>query len=77
MLQTLDTLYLTHPFWVWLAVGAIFLAAEVPTASGYLLWPAASAGAVAVLLGAWQSIRDERTSRYEPATPQPRRRAVQ
>ena len=49
MLQMLDTLYLTHPFWVWLAVGAIFLAAEVPTASGYLLWPAASAGAVAIL----------------------------
>jgi hypothetical protein len=49
MLHTLDVIYLTHPFWVWLAVGAIFLAAEVPTASGYLLWPAASAGAVAVL----------------------------
>jgi uncharacterized membrane protein HdeD (DUF308 family) len=30
-------------------------------------------GAVAVLLGAWQSIRDERTSRYEPATPEARR----
>jgi hypothetical protein len=30
-------------------------------------------GAVAVLLGAWQSIRDERTSQYEPATPQARR----
>jgi uncharacterized membrane protein HdeD (DUF308 family) len=30
-------------------------------------------GAVAVLLGSWQSIRDERTSRYTPATPEPRR----
>jgi uncharacterized membrane protein HdeD (DUF308 family) len=30
-------------------------------------------GAVAVLLGAWQSIRDERTSRYEPAAPEVRR----
>lgn len=30
-------------------------------------------GAVAILLGAWQSIRDERTSHYEPATPEPRR----
>jgi membrane protein implicated in regulation of membrane protease activity len=49
MLQQLDSLYLAHPFWLWLAVAAIFLAAEVPTASGYLLWPAASAGAVAVL----------------------------
>jgi hypothetical protein len=48
-MQTLEMIYLTHPFWVWLAVGAIFLVFEVPTASGYLLWPAASAGAVAVL----------------------------
>jgi len=39
----------SHPFWIWLAIGAVFLALEVPTASGYLLWPAASAGAVAVL----------------------------
>jgi hypothetical protein len=30
-------------------------------------------GAVAVLLGAWCSIRDERTSRYEPAAPEVRR----
>ena len=30
-------------------------------------------GAVAVLLGVWQSMRDERTSRYEPATPEARR----
>jgi hypothetical protein len=30
-------------------------------------------GAVAVLLGSWQSIRDERTSRYEPASPEARR----
>jgi uncharacterized membrane protein HdeD (DUF308 family) len=29
-------------------------------------------GAVAVLFGAWLSIRDERTSRYEPATPKAR-----
>lgn len=30
-------------------------------------------GALAVLLGSWLSIRDERTSRYEPATPEARR----
>jgi len=35
----------------------------------------ALAGAVAILLGSWQSIRDERTSRYEPATPEIRRLA--
>ena len=33
----------------------------------------ALAGAVAILLGAWQSLRDERTSLYEPAAPVPRR----
>jgi hypothetical protein len=32
----------------------------------------ALAGAVLILLGAWQSVRDERTSLYEPATPPPR-----
>jgi uncharacterized membrane protein HdeD (DUF308 family) len=34
----------------------------------------ALAGAVAILAGAWQSLRDERTSRYEPARPEPRPR---
>jgi hypothetical protein len=31
-------------------------------------------GAIAILAGAWQSLRDERTSRYEPALPEPRPR---
>jgi membrane protein implicated in regulation of membrane protease activity len=38
-----------HPFWVWLALAAIILAVEVGTGSGWLLWPAASAGAVGLL----------------------------
>jgi hypothetical protein len=29
-------------------------------------------GAVAILAGSWQSMRDERTSQYEPALPEPR-----
>jgi Na+-transporting NADH:ubiquinone oxidoreductase subunit NqrE len=29
-------------------------------------------GAVAILLGAWQALRDERPGRYEPASPDPR-----
>lgn len=41
--------YFAHPFWVWLAIGAIFLAVEVSTGSGYLLWPAASAAVVALV----------------------------
>jgi hypothetical protein len=31
-------------------------------------------GAVAILAGAWLALRDERPSRYQPATPDPRRR---
>jgi hypothetical protein len=34
----------------------------------------ALAGAVAILVGAWQALRDERTSMYEPATPPARPR---
>jgi hypothetical protein len=38
-----------HPFWGWLALGAVLLAAELATGSGWLLWPAACAGLVALL----------------------------
>lgn len=41
----------TDPLWVWLAIAAAILAAEVATGSGYLLWASASAGVVAVLHG--------------------------
>jgi membrane protein implicated in regulation of membrane protease activity len=41
--------YATHPFWVWLAIAAIFLAVEVATGTGWLLWPAASAGLVGLM----------------------------
>jgi len=41
--------YATHPFWVWLAVAAVFLAVEVATGTGWLLWPAASALLVGLL----------------------------
>jgi membrane protein implicated in regulation of membrane protease activity len=37
--------YDTHPFWSWMGVAALLLAVEVATGSGYLLWPAAAAGA--------------------------------
>jgi hypothetical protein len=33
-------------------------------------------GAVLILAGSWQSMRDERTSRYPPATPEPRKLAA-
>jgi hypothetical protein len=45
----LYALYLAHPFWMWIALGAALLAVEVATGSGWLLWPAAAAGIVALL----------------------------
>jgi membrane protein implicated in regulation of membrane protease activity len=46
---TLAALYLSHPMWVWMAVGAVLLAIEVATGSGWLLWPSACAAAVGVI----------------------------
>jgi membrane protein implicated in regulation of membrane protease activity len=48
-MESLIDLAVANPFWVWAGVGAALLAAEVATGSGWLLWPAASAGVVAVL----------------------------
>jgi membrane protein implicated in regulation of membrane protease activity len=42
-------LYAAHGFWIWLALAAAILAAEVGTGSGWLLWPSASAGVTALL----------------------------
>lgn len=39
----------THPMWSWMALGAFMLALEVGSASGWLLWPAASAAVVGLL----------------------------
>src|SRR5436309_2506589 len=46
----LHQLYLTHPFWSWMAFAAALLAIEVATGSGWMLWPAGSAAVVAVLV---------------------------
>ena len=42
-------LYTDHAFWFWLALGAVLLGLEAASGSGWLLWPAASAGVVAVI----------------------------
>ncbi len=48
-MDALTNLYASHPFWIWLALAAVILAAELSTGSGWLLWPAAAAGAMAGL----------------------------
>lgn len=44
-------LSMSHAAWIWAAIGAGLLALEVLSGSGWLLWPAASAGVVAVAEG--------------------------
>lgn len=45
----LTELYANQPFWIWVGIGAVILTAELATGSGWLLWPAVSAGIVAYL----------------------------
>ncbi|MDQ8029420.1 MAG: NfeD family protein [Brevundimonas sp.] len=51
-----------QPFWIWLALGVILLAIESAFSTEWLLWPAVSAGVVAVLtaiglpLGFWGEV---------------------
>lgn len=48
-MDALNNLWLTHPFWLWMALAALLLAIEIATGTGYLLWPSGSAAVVAVL----------------------------
>ncbi|WP_091734911.1 NfeD family protein [Phenylobacterium immobile] len=43
------SLYADHPLWMWLALAALLLAAEIGMGSGWLLWPAACAAATAFI----------------------------
>jgi membrane protein implicated in regulation of membrane protease activity len=42
-------LYQAQPFWLWLAIGCLFLAVEAASGTEWLLWPAVSAGVVAII----------------------------
>ena len=42
-------LYRAQPSWIWLGIAALILTVEVATGSGWLLWAAVSAAAVAYL----------------------------
>jgi membrane protein implicated in regulation of membrane protease activity len=43
-----ESLFFANPFWVWIAIGGVFLVGELLSGSGWLLWPAGSAAVVAV-----------------------------
>jgi len=48
-MDALTELHAAQPFWIWLALGVILLAVEAATSTEWLLWPAVSAGVVAVV----------------------------
>ena len=48
-MEALLDLHAAQPFWIWLAIGVALLAVEAAFSTEWLLWPAVSAGVVAVL----------------------------
>jgi len=48
-MQTLIELYRQNPFWIWIAVGAIFVAFDILAGSGRLIWPAVAAAILAFI----------------------------
>jgi membrane protein implicated in regulation of membrane protease activity len=48
-MDALIDLHAAQPFWIWLALGVILLAVEASFSTEWLLWPAVSAGMVAVV----------------------------
>jgi membrane protein implicated in regulation of membrane protease activity len=44
-----EALFFAHPYWVWIAVGGIFLLGELISGSGWLLWPAGAAMLTALI----------------------------
>jgi inner membrane protein len=51
-MMSLAGLYVAQPFWIWLAIGVLLLAVEAMFSTEWLLWPAVSAGVVAVMTAA-------------------------
>ncbi len=48
-MQTIYELYLQNPFWIWLGVGAVFVALDIATGTGKLIWPGVAAAALAFI----------------------------
>ena len=46
-------LYASQPFWVWLTLGVVLLGIEAMTSTEWLLWPAVSAGILALITALW------------------------
>lgn len=52
----IQTLYASQPFWIWLILGVALLAIEALTSTEWLLWPAVSAGVLALLTALFRDL---------------------
>ncbi|WP_409020977.1 NfeD family protein [Brevundimonas vesicularis] len=52
----IQTLYASQPFWIWLILGVALLAIEAMTSTEWLLWPAVSAGVLAMLTSLFRDL---------------------
>ena len=48
-MEFIQNLYATQPFWIWLVIGVVLLGIEAAASTEWLLWPAVSAGVVALI----------------------------
>ena len=48
-MHTLQELYIQNPFWIWLAVGAVFVALDIASGAGKLIWAGVAAAALAFI----------------------------
>jgi membrane protein implicated in regulation of membrane protease activity len=55
-MDSLPQFVMAHAFWSWMALGAVLLAVEVVSGSGWLLWPAGSAALTAVAVVVWPQL---------------------
>jgi membrane protein implicated in regulation of membrane protease activity len=53
-MDALPELFVRYAVPIWLTVAVVFLLLELASMSGWLLWPAASAGVVALITRIWQ-----------------------
>ena len=48
-----EALFFSHPFWLWIALGGVFLIGELMSGSGWLQWPAGADAATGVATIVW------------------------
>lgn len=55
-MEWIQTLYASQPFWIWLTIGIVLLGIEAMTSTEWLLWPAVSAGILALITALFRDL---------------------